>query len=443
MSGELLYERYKDALKRGHVASLRGRLDVALAAYAEAAAIAPDRATPHTSAGAALLRGKRPQDAFHHYAAALLLAPQDEGALLGRAQVLVDLGRRAEAADAFDTLADVRAEAGRLSDAVDAARRGLELAEGRQRRRTLERLIARLRATGPGEPGQLALERALHVLDGLAMFPAPALHQATTGGAAVDDGVPTGDGVVDVLSGAAGSNRAGIGAPVANPAPEVDHGVRQAFPTRQVSVPAAAIEGTRLAEAADVAIDRGEQGLAVDLLRGAAAAYRRAGWLDPALDACLRALGAAPADFAVHFVLGRVYRELGWSRLADDKLDRLGRLVELDGEVDLAGAVPVAVERTIAVAASRRRAGNVDAAIDACYVALSIAPDNVDLHLALVGLYLDRGWGSLADEKLDLLGRLASLDDDGWVAERVRQVRQARQLHRDHDHQDLVSATQG
>ena len=36
MSGEALYERYKDALKRGHVASLRGRLDEALDAYAEA-----------------------------------------------------------------------------------------------------------------------------------------------------------------------------------------------------------------------------------------------------------------------------------------------------------------------------------------------------------------------------------------------------------------------
>ena len=39
MSGEALYERYKDALKRGHVASLRGRLEEALTAYAEAAAI--------------------------------------------------------------------------------------------------------------------------------------------------------------------------------------------------------------------------------------------------------------------------------------------------------------------------------------------------------------------------------------------------------------------
>ena len=34
---DALYERYKDALRRGHVAALRGRLDEALAAYREAA----------------------------------------------------------------------------------------------------------------------------------------------------------------------------------------------------------------------------------------------------------------------------------------------------------------------------------------------------------------------------------------------------------------------
>ncbi len=45
MSGSL-YEGYKEALRRGHVAAVRGRLDVALAAYREASRIAPDRALP-------------------------------------------------------------------------------------------------------------------------------------------------------------------------------------------------------------------------------------------------------------------------------------------------------------------------------------------------------------------------------------------------------------
>ena len=37
-----LYERYKDALRRGHVAALRGRNEAAVDAYGEAAEIAPD-----------------------------------------------------------------------------------------------------------------------------------------------------------------------------------------------------------------------------------------------------------------------------------------------------------------------------------------------------------------------------------------------------------------
>ena len=98
MADEALYERYKDALRRGHVASLHGRLDVALDAYAEASSIAPERPTPHTSAGTALLRRRRPAEALRYYEAALSLVPQDEAALLGRAQALAALLRRGDAA---------------------------------------------------------------------------------------------------------------------------------------------------------------------------------------------------------------------------------------------------------------------------------------------------------------------------------------------------------
>jgi len=171
VSGEALYERYKDALRRGHVASLRGRLEEALTAYAEAAAIAPERATPHTSAGTALMRRKRPGDAVRHFTAAVRLAPRDEGALAGRAQALAAIDRRPQAADAYDALAEVQAANGKLADAVDSARKGLELAEGRERRRTLLKLMERLRATDPGEPARVALERALVVLEGRAIEP--------------------------------------------------------------------------------------------------------------------------------------------------------------------------------------------------------------------------------------------------------------------------------
>ena len=51
-----LYERYKEALRVGHVAVLRGALEEASEAYRTAASIAPSRALPHTSLGGVLLR---------------------------------------------------------------------------------------------------------------------------------------------------------------------------------------------------------------------------------------------------------------------------------------------------------------------------------------------------------------------------------------------------
>ena len=53
---EALYERYKDALRRGHVAALRGRHDVALDAYGEASRLAPDRALPYVGIAGVLTR---------------------------------------------------------------------------------------------------------------------------------------------------------------------------------------------------------------------------------------------------------------------------------------------------------------------------------------------------------------------------------------------------
>jgi tetratricopeptide (TPR) repeat protein len=324
VSGEALYERYKDALKRGHVASLRGRLDEALDAYAEASTIASDRPAPHTSAGTALLRARRPAEALRYYDVALRLAPRDEAALLGRAQSLAELGRRPEAADTFDSLAEVRAAGGVLADAVDAARRGLELAEGRERRRMLERLIARLRASEPGEPGRLALERALLVLEGTAMT-------ATE--------LPPAEAGVE---------------PDEEPATGRDPGAE-----------AVGVEETPAR--ARAALDR-------DL----------------------------PSDASPE--------ELTW--LVEAALDRR----------DPAEAV----ERLLDLAAADLRLGHASAAMDACYAALSLEPDHVVLHLALVQLYEGQGWSALATEKLDLLERLVSLGEDAEGASLVASARAGR-----------------
>jgi tetratricopeptide (TPR) repeat protein len=340
MSGEALYERYKDALKRGHVASLRGRLEDALTAYAEAAAIAPERATPHASAGTALLRRKRPADALRHYGVALQLSPRDEAALLGRAQAFAALGRPGEAADAYDALSEARLAAGKLADAVDAARRGLELAEGRERRRTLARLIEQLRTSEPGEPGRLALEQALRVLDGVAMPPLtpPAAARRSR---ALPGEPDTGPGQVP-----AGEEPAAEAEAEAEPAAEAEAEAEPAGPVIRSALDRdlpADVDVDVLTRAAEAAIDRGD-------------------------------LAAA-----------------------------LGQLLDL--------------------AAAHHRRGSAEAAIDACYVGLSLCPDDVDLHLALVELYGDRGWTALAAEKLDLLQRLATFDEDATATARIAAAR--------------------
>lgn len=328
MSGEAHYERYKDALRRGHVASLRGLLEDALTAYAEAASIAPERSTPHTSAGTALLRQARPADALRHYAAALRLSARDEAALLGRAQALDALGRRPAAAEAFDALAETRGAAGKLADAVDAARRGLELAEGRERRRTLERLIERLRASEPGEPGRIALERALLVLDE---------HAVVRGAASRTAAEPP--GANPAPEGAAVGDRTAADEAVADePVEPAPVAYRRAL-DRDLEP---GVDTATLTARADAAIEVGDRGPAMERLLDLAAAHRRDGHIDAALDACYLALSVAPDDTGLHLALVELYGERGWAALVSEKMDLIETLADLVGDTDAIGRVAAA-----------------------------------------------------------------------------------------------------
>ena len=81
---ETAFERYKHALRRGHVAALRGRLDEALAAYDEAGTLAPDRTLPLTSRASVLARLSRHHDALAAFDQALARTrsrPRDSGEL--------------------------------------------------------------------------------------------------------------------------------------------------------------------------------------------------------------------------------------------------------------------------------------------------------------------------------------------------------------------------
>ncbi len=307
------YERYKEALRVGHVAALHGRLDQALAAYAEAALVAPDRALPLTSRAAVLVRLERLDEALEAYGAALNLAPRDEAALGGRADALVRAGRPAEAAGALDLLAEIQAVSGHLPDACDTARRALELAESRARRRHLADLTELVR-DDPGGAGGEALARAMRVLEepvqvlAPAAAPAAPVEPAPTG--ALEPASPT----------------------VAQPVPA----------PRPIEIDVAAVSA-RL-DAAMISTDPSGR---IRAIVSASRELAAAGLDEAALDAANSALGLAPDDPDLHLVLVELYVARGWRTLAGDKLLLLGRLVELSGDAAVRDRLCAAATRLL------------------------------------------------------------------------------------------------
>ena len=286
---EVLYEQYKEALRRGHVAALRGRLDAAAAAYEEAARIAPDRALPYVGLGGVLTRLGRPDAALGAYAAALERAPADDGALRGKADVLATVGRRAEAADTLDRLAELLERDGRLADACDVARRSLELAESRGRRRQVESLVARLRETPDDSTAAEALTRALGVLESTPGL-APRAAKKTAVDAEPDDADPS----------------------QARPAPPPDPAL--------------------LTLAVEESLEAGDLDEARRRALVAAAGHRAVGQFHAAMDACYQALAILPSDPDIHLLLAELYLDRGWRGPAADKLVLLGRLAQLTGD---------------------------------------------------------------------------------------------------------------
>lgn len=354
-----LYERYKDALRRGHVASLRGRHEAAIGAYSEAAAIAPDRALPHSAIGGILVKMGRTADALDSYGRALALAPRDEAGLRGRAELLAAAGQRVEAADLLDRLADVLDASGRLPEASDAARRALELAESRERRRQVEAYAARLRGSVGDAAAARALAQVLRVLEP----PVTAIPVAAAA-AAVDTQA------ADVEAESAAAIAGGKPSRDDAETPEPEAGLEAA-------------EGER-----PTTLDHEDAESALEAVPGAEPQAEP----EPAPEA-----EPEPEDETVDaFVLGRT---------AEDAL--------------AAGDATAARDGLLAAAAAHRKAGRSFAAIDACYLALAVAPADVDLHILLTELYLERGWRGPAVDKLLLLGRLAELGDDGATRDRL------------------------
>lgn len=290
MSGTL-YEDYKGALRRGHLHVLRGRLEAAMEAYRGASRIAPDRPLPYVSLGGVLAQLGRTEEALTAYDAALDRGPDDEGGLRGRADTLAATGRAADAAATLDRLAGVLERAGRTVDACDVARRALELAESRGRRRQVQALVANLRESSGDLRVAQALELAMTVLE-------------------IDDAAGSGSASPEVAAplSAADEVPASVARPVAVPDPRA---LSLAFE--------AAIDANDLDEVRKRAVL-------------AAGAYRTNGQFHASIDVCYEALAIAPADPGIHFVLVQLYLDRGWRSMAADKLALIGRLAQLSGD---------------------------------------------------------------------------------------------------------------
>jgi len=373
---ESIYERYKAALRRGHLAVLRDQLDLAIEAYREAAAIVPERALPYASIGAVELRRGRPAEALAAFEAALERSPNHEGALAGRADALAALGDRAGAAEALDRLAGLLEAEGRIAEARDAVARALELAESRLRRQGMARLVAQLRASPLDAAAEAALARAVGILGSRGYSETrrdrdegPAAEGGSVGsrtapGASSPPGGSEkglGEGATEspgpaarpALEAAAvpdtGLGEAATGHPEATAAPETTTETPVRTPERVVPVatpePAGAADESRagaaamraadvasLALAAEAALEAGDRTTAVERFLEVAAAHAAAGRPAAALDACARIVGAYPDALEAQEALVHLYLELGWRSLAIEKVTLLERLTAMGSD---------------------------------------------------------------------------------------------------------------
>ena len=216
---------------------------------------------------------------------------------------LVATGDRVRAAEALDRLATALDANGRPSDALDAARRALELAESRSRRAGVKAMVARLTQTGlPSDPGvSETLSRARGILEDRVMGRG---HKAApaAGGDASDAGAATAEPEPEPP---ANPSRPGTRAAAVRsrspPWPPSRTRPRPATPSRPASSP----------------------------WRRPRAIAPRATSMPPSTSVT-SPWPTSPADAGLHLTLAELYLDLGWRTIAVEKLLLLARLAELD-----------------------------------------------------------------------------------------------------------------
>ncbi|MBI3750494.1 MAG: hypothetical protein HY263_02400 [Chloroflexi bacterium] len=305
-----LFEQYKDALRRGHLALLGDELDAALAAYREAASLVPDRPLPHASIGEVLGRLHRRDEALAAYDLALTLAPGDPAVMSAREVVVASIaaaqrGVGSQPAPEAEPRGAAAPEASPVREAAAAAAAA----------------AAEAAAVAAGEAAVAAAARA-----------AADDHQAALDAmrAALEraDGRPAGTadpGAVEPEVAASPTGAAPGAPPGAWPAIDLP------------SLPQPPLEGPPpnpavLQAEADELLDAGDEQGARDRLILAAIVHRDAGRLDAAIDACLQLLAIAPGDPRVHLAIANLQLDLGWRPVATEKIELLLRLTSLAGD---------------------------------------------------------------------------------------------------------------
>jgi Tfp pilus assembly protein PilF len=431
-----LYERYKEALRVGHVAVLRGALEEASEAYRTSASIAPSRALPHTSLGGVLLRLGHLDEALGEFAAALTRAPHDEGALLGQAEALNIAGQQVNAAAALDHVSEVQEAAGRLPEAADTLRRAMELEESAERSRRQRGLLRQIRLSAGDQAAERLLARALRLRDEPAAATVEPARSATSAEPRRD-----------------WSTQA---APITEPNPRWDAIAEPAAPwqaTPALNPPQyGPLNGPFAATApySEVAAFAGTTTERATHLAGVAGTHESEATTEPTAEPSRQSLPApaiqTPAE-APSGVLGVGLQAwpAGVLELAPPSAEALAGVGVMDYEFDTANlnsgetrhqptgdelmsaadAAKIAGDTTklrsllVWTARAYAREGRFEAGLDAVHRLLRREPGDVDAHLVLVELYVARDWNALAMEKLVLLGRLAELNDDRETHQRL------------------------
>jgi len=412
-----LYESYKEALRAGHVAVLRGALGRAAEAYRSAASIAPSRALPHTSLGGVMLRQAQVEEALAEYAVAVGLAPHDEGALLGQAEAMAMAGQRVDAARTLDHVSEIQEAAGRVPEAAETLRRALELENTSERSRRQRGLLRGIRLSEGDQAAEHLLARALRIRDepsGTTTETIPSVREEVrqkpifeSEAAFAEESVEAAAVEPEPAADRVQASRAGdyVG-PVDGSGGDEAHEPAWigAFIEAASDMPASA----------RVAMDRGPE-RAGEALWSSELVAPLPSTFDAALSTSLE-----PALEAVR-VMADVFGNASPDGLAgvsqpQPTVDELLRAAEA---ADMAGDETTLRSLLLWTARAYARDGRFDAALDVTHRLVQQSPGDVDAHVVLVELYLARDWSNLAADKLVLLGRLAELNNDEATRRRL------------------------